>query len=269
MTCEEVEQLVDLYGVGALTDDEADEVEAHLAECENCRVAMADAWQAAQALRLAVPQLDPPALLHTRLMEVVRRETITAAPRPRVEPVPLRPARNRWLSWLTAPRAAAIAAAFPLVLSLWLTSQVLALRQQLEDTETRMITNFQNGVFAADILGRVMDAGGTSVPLRGQGPASAATGKLYLTSDQHEGVLVVKGLPKLTRDKIYQLWLQRPDDTTNGGTFYCEETGRGMLVVRTSMPLTSFDAVRVTNEPHGGSERPQGPSYLWGQVRGT
>jgi anti-sigma-K factor RskA len=269
MTCEEVEQLVDLYSLNALTIDEAEDVELHLETCANCRAAMADAWQTARALRVAVPQVAPPASLHERLMSEVRQEVPAVSPRTYLEPVPIRPAQRGWLSWLTAPRVAAVAAAIPMVLSLWLTSQVLQMRAQLDVAETRMVNNFQNGVFAADILGRVVETGGASVPLQGQGPASAASGKLYFTSERNEGVLVVNGLPKLTRDKIYQLWLQRSDDTMNAGTFYCEETGRGMMVVRAPMPLTQFEAVRVTNEPTGGSDQPKGPSYMWGRVRGA
>lgn len=83
---------------------------------------------------------------------------------------------------------------------------------------------------------------------------------------ERAGVLMVSGLPKLNKGEVYQLWLLSGSETVNGGTFYCEPDGSGMLVVKAPMPLLSVEGLRITVEPHGGSASPAGDRYMWGRM---
>jgi anti-sigma-K factor RskA len=267
--CDDVQQLADLYVLGALPLQEAEEVETHLESCADCRAEVRRAWDTGQLLRLAVPTVEPPDTLRYRILAAARAD-LDPAPAPSPRPVTVvQPARRGWFSWLSAPRLAGALAVIPLVLSLWLTTQVLSMQRQIQDTERALARTAQNAVSGADILSKAMDGGASMTRLVGADGAPSSWGKLYYLSSTNEGVLVVYGLPKQGDDKVYQAWLMSSGRANSAGTFYCEETGRGMLVIRSTVPLQDAEMLRITKEPRGGSDQPHEPSYLWGRLRNT
>jgi anti-sigma factor RsiW len=304
-TCADIEELRDLYVLGGLPSDVAEDVEAHLEGCESCREKVAASWSAAQLMRLAVPQVNPPAQLGLRVLATASAERIESAEGRRPHPNPLAegegasafpsPTRgfeggivrlherrpfgllgsgqgSRW------PWVASLAAVLPLALSGWLAFQVSSLRQQMDASERSLQQQVEAGervlrrtgdtAYAAiDMLGEGIARGAAMARVDGTEMAPSATGMLYYGWRTQEGVLVVSGLPPLDQDHVYQLWLVSGNTRMSGGTLYLKEDGRGMLVVKSPMPLTSVDAVGITNEPRGGSEQRTGQQYMWGRLR--
>ena len=118
-------------------------------------------------------------------------------------------------------------------------------------------------------MAKAIQRGGDMVRVEGAEMAPAASGMLYYARNENQGVLVVRELPQLPQDQVLQCWLMSGEKRMSGGTFYREEDGRGILVVKSPMALDSVDGIRVTSEPRGGSSEPRGSPYLWARIKGT
>lgn len=101
MNCDEFEELSAAYVMRALPEDEAREVEAHLASCDK-HASLAGLRSAAAALSLAAPEREPPAALKRRLLAAIRE--------PQTTPSVAKPAR-----WLRPSYALAAALAVAVV----------------------------------------------------------------------------------------------------------------------------------------------------------
>src|SRR5688572_30237029 len=78
MNCDEVEELLGAYALGALPDEVWAKVSAHLATCSNHPEA-SELQAVAGALAFTAPEAQPSAALKTRLMEVVRQQSAPVA----------------------------------------------------------------------------------------------------------------------------------------------------------------------------------------------
>jgi hypothetical protein len=268
MTCPEVEELIDLYVIGALPYGEAREVAAHLDGCPGCRALMERATEVAQLLGISVEQHEPSPALRSRILALAHGgENATPAVTSASGPPAWWGAFLNWLSPSHPVRMAAAFAVVPLVLSGWLAIQVMQLRSEVHSSETALATSWQTSQTAAEIMGKAMEHGGSMANLQGTEMAPDASGMLYYAASEGEAVLVVRGLPELSRGHVYQCWLMSGERRMNAGTFYRETDGRAMLVIKSPMPLESVEAVGVTEEPHGGSMEPRGERYVWGRLK--
>src|SRR6266542_299374 len=264
MTCAEVEELIELYVIGALPAEEGREVAAHLDTCPGCRELEVRTREIAQLLYLGVDQIEPSSELRTRIRALLAER----------EPIRLvAPAeRPRWralFDWLN-PQPVRLAAAFavvPLVMAGWLGFQVMQLRSEVESTQTALANSWQTSQTAAEIMGKALARGGAMTSVSGTEMAPEASGMLYFSPSDQEGVLVIRGLPELEHGRVYQCWLMNGEQRMNAGTFYRENDGRAMVVIKAPMPLDAVEALGVTEEPHGGSIQPHGDRYMWGRIR--
>ena len=259
MNCAEVEQLRDLFVLGALESDEAEAVEEHVSECADCTARIAISWQAVQLLRLTVPTRQPEPTGRRHLREALGPE----APRAIAHRAP-----TFWRSWRPL-QMAAIVAVLPLLSSLWLASQVLALQQQMQANQVALERSWQTGQHATEVMGKAIEHGGAVTTLIGTEMAPAASGSFYYMPGDRDAVLVVAGLPKPEPGHVYQLWLVSGQERMNGGTFYLEDDGAGMLVVKSPAPLANVQSLGITVEPRGGSTTPAGRRYMWGTIKST
>ncbi|HEY3116620.1 MAG TPA: anti-sigma factor [Chloroflexota bacterium] len=257
MTCEEFDEVRDLYALGALLPDEEEEAEEHLANCAICQEKAAESWRVAQLLREAIPQVEPSAEVKRSLLAQV------SASRPEPESMLVRFARA-WpsLRWATA-------AAMPLVLAAWLGVQLNDTQHQLAANQKELQSIWETSQAATQVMAHAIAAGGKMVALQGTEMAPMASGRLYYMPGDPQAVLVVSGLPTLAEGQVYQLWLHKGDQQLNGGALQIEPDGRGMLVVNSGEPLYSYQDCIITSEPRGGSTSPLGKHYLWGRVAST
>ena len=297
MNCTEVRDLAEVDAVGGLPAEVAREVASHVAGCASCRLAVRQARQVAGLLRLGVPEVEVPPSLGAQLIDSARRAareparaqapsragSVAGAPSRSPNRLAGQPGRNRqarpaeWQRRLAAhpngPRPwralAGLAAATLLLVAVngWLALQLATLRGEVRHAEERLAESWQTTQTASEVLAKVAASGGAMARLEGTESAPGALGTLYYSPGGYEAVFMVQGLPPPSPGEVYQLWLLTAQQRTNGGTFYPEDGGRRLLIVRSPVPFTTFDAIGITNEPRGGSPEPRGQRHMFGQLQ--
>jgi anti-sigma-K factor RskA len=224
---------VGAYLLGALSEEERGRFEAHLGECAICRRDVDELQVAADALPMSVPPVKPPAALKGRIMAVVESEAelLAATGRRADEPERRRARRagSRSLrAWLARP-AVALACALVLLACGGLAGALLS---GGEEARTVVATT---RAAAADVRLEIRDGG---------------------------AMLVAKNMPAPPRGRIYQVWLKRPgrDPEPTSALWSTRRDGSAEVAVPGS--LDGVEAVLVTDEPTGGSDRPSRPPVI-------
>ena len=105
------------------------------------------------------------------------------------------------------------------------------------------------------------------IPLEGQAGAPSASGTAHWSATV--GLVVsADGLPALTPDRVYQLWIIRPDapGPVSAGFLALHASGTATLASTSADVLVRPATLAVTNEPAGGSAGPTTPIVLVGGV---
>ena len=237
MESQHVTDLISAYALGCLDEDEAGQVERHLAECHSCRAEAESYRRVSAQMALAGPLVTPPPELRARLLARI-------APAP--EPLP-RP----------SPR-----------LSLW--QQVAAFSQRIAPVWTPVSLLLIVGLLVANVVlwraGSPSPAEVNLASVEMTGTEQAPTARGVLSAAGPIGVLVVYDLPPLDVSQQYQLWLIQDGQRTNGGVFSVDQTGFAQLQVEAPQPLLKYSAFGVTVEPAGGSPGPTGAKVLGGEL---
>jgi anti-sigma-K factor RskA len=279
MTHDEVRDTLPLYAVDA--DDRATRQALldHLAGCEECRRALQEYQQAADALAQSVPQIRPrPELRARTLAAIVGQREPQAFPRPSAvtPPASTRPIRGGWAPWLAA--AAALVAAVATAGLLQTRAEVADLRATLAawqarvaDAEARVADAERNAQASQATLvtyRRQLDVMTADdlllVSLAGLPPANAAQAKAFVSRAQNAIIFTARDLPSLPAARVYQLWAVAGGQAISAGTFLPDARGRSQLVADVPALTTRPDALAVTVEPEGGVPAPTGPKYLLG-----
>jgi anti-sigma-K factor RskA len=113
----------------------------------------------------------------------------------------------------------------------------------------------------------VRPSGGRSITLHPSGIAPEATGELRFESGA--ATLEVKGMPLLTAEQQYQLWLVRDGDRDSGAVFSVNDNGWAEVPVEAARspgdPSSDYTDLWISIEPAGGSPDPTGEWVLeWG-----
>jgi anti-sigma-K factor RskA len=232
------DDLKDAYVLGALPDDERAAVEAYLALHPERQAEVDDMVGIAGLLALAPPEQEPPADLRRRLMQVVEPEAV----QPRVA----ERSTSSWFGWLGGFRNAALGAAAVLVVGLlsWnvlLQGDVQELRGQVE--EARSANEAQQT--------REIALGGTWAE---QGARAEVTA---LKDDR--AILVVEDMPSMPENRTGQVWVIRGENPEPSGLL---EPSGNMAATAITTPLRGADAIAVTMEPAGGSDKPTSDPVL-------
>jgi anti-sigma-K factor RskA len=207
---------VGAYLLGALSPEERAAFEAELDRNPDLRADVEHLRVAAEALPASSAQLAPPPALKDRIMAVVNAEAELLQAAGPEADRPPEPRRRRAFAWW--PAAAAGAAAV-----------VVA----------ALLIAFGGGGGAED---RVI---------------TAATGdaKLIERASGHS-TLTAEHLPSPGPGRVYQVWLQRGDETPEptNALFGVREDGSASVDVPGD--IEDVDTVMVTSEPEGGSQTP-------------
>jgi len=222
------------YALGALDAEDVAALEAHLRTCASCRDELAAYRATSDSLPMTLPPQRPSAALRRRLEG--RLPSAQKATRPR-------------LSWSFGRVAMGIAIVLLLALNVFSILQVRALQSQ----QVQLMDQIQNGQMALAML---------SYPNTETFPINEAsvTGSLLLDKEYNNAVLILRGLPSITDEQTYQLWLI----ASNG-----ERTSAGLVRPQTDLPfisepiystqdLSNFVGIGMTIEPAGGSGHPTG-----------
>lgn len=212
------------YALDALDADDRDSFEEHLEHCEGCRLEMSGFLLTAARLGQAAAR-TPPAEARARLLA-----TIGTTPQER--PLVTELARRRGLR-KALPRM--------LVAATFLLGAVGAGGYAVEHDQAH------DSEVAKESITSVLAAPDSSTTAQ----ALKAGGNVRLVSSATRDVAVIAAndLPRLSKDRVYQVWMLEGDTARSQGTFATD----GSMIMR---DLKSADHVAVTVEPRGGSESP-------------
>ncbi len=238
MTEHAVHQLSGAYAVGALDDAERARFETHLETCADCRAEVAGLLEAT-ALLAETTAVEPPA--HVRDAVLAGIGTVRPLPpvvTPLSDPAPRGSSRRRWPTKL---QAGALAAAAAVITAIGI-GVVVAEPWADEDTSQNLT--------AADRVLAAPDAQTVATTV------GEATATVVVSRSQGKAVLVTEDMPAAPDGKVYELWLQTPED---------EMVPAGLMPAGADQTVLlegdASDAVGVgiTIEPEGGSEEPSLP----------
>ena len=287
------EELFPFYALDALTDEEKAEVEAYIANNPDAGVRLSALQETAELLPLAAESVMPSPGVKANLMDRVRADSRTQAPRA-ASAAPIvaqkRPAERPSLSQISwwhrlrrsfaMPVLAGTAALAAIILFIWaisLNQQVSDLQAQVADlsSDTALLTDqletlqidndqlrvrnetLQQEIQAQnDILASYQAPGTSTIAIgdnTGENPEARAT--LTVPPESGDATFVADNLRQLSPDQVYQLWIIRDDQALSAGIFAVDENGRAIVEVDGILAAT-FDAVGVSIEPAGGSEQP-------------
>ena len=222
------------YALGALDAEDVAALEVHLQTCASCRDELAAYRATSDNLLMSFPPQQPSAALRRRLQRQL--PSAQKAPRPR-------------LNWSLGRVAMGTAIVLLLALNLFSISQVRALQRQ----QTQLMDQMQNGQAALAMLSYSKTQ---TFPINTEN----VTGSLLLDKEYNSAVLILRGLPSITDDQTYQVWLIASNE---------ERTSAGLLRPQVDQPfiaeaihsmqeLSNFVGIGMTIEPAGGSDHPTG-----------
>lgn len=244
MRDEHVDDLIDLYALGALEPNEQAAVDEHLDECGRCRARLAEAKRLVAMLAWTPDQHDPPPELRDRLMRRVQHlkradggSTLKWWQR-------LWPAEGRWGPILSPGLALALA-----VLALVLGFRTAQLQREVSTLSSQIQTQQQ-------VVAVLRDPNTRLVTLRSQPGAPQSAVQLLVNSERGTAYAVANNLPTLAQDRTYQLWLIDGGAPQSAGIFRVDAQGTATIPLQVRKSLDQYKAVAISVEPAGGSPAP-------------
>jgi len=234
-TCEEIEELLPAYVLGALSAEESAAVARHLAGCFGHAGSLSAYEAVGDALAAGVPMVNPPSQLRERLLRSVAAPPAT----------PRRSRRRLVIGWA----AAAALAVLVIASGAW----ALSLQRQIDN----------QAALRARLLALARQPDAHMVPLEAA-EGSLAKGVLIYT-DSAAAVWAV-ALPPLEGAEVFQCWwIDKDGKRVSGGTFVAGE-GPGTWFIEMPGNAEDFDRIGITLEPDGDSADPRGPHILSGDL---
>ncbi len=261
---ERIEDLLALYALGALTDEERAQVDAYVADQPEARAQLAELIRAAAALPFAATPVEPPASLKAALMDRVRADararSSSTAVRPPLSPVSRLVASLR--GSLALPALAGASVLIAVAAGVW----ALALSAEVGRLCDETAALRRDLARQAEVIAQVSSPGVRVMAIAGTDHQPAARGQLFADPNARSAVLVVADLLPLPEGQVYQFWLIRGETPVSAGTFEVDERGRALLPVTSDQAVGSFDAMGVSIEPDGGSPQPTGDIVMLSQL---
>lgn len=221
------EDLIGAYALGALDPEDLEVIERHLALCERCRQAIADARRTAQLLAFSAPPQPVPAHARRQLLARIRAYPITAGVR----------------FWLRRPAwTLAVAASLLTLLFGW---QVIQQRQEAHRQAHQAV---EADAQRRAVVQLIAQRDGLLIRLQGTGTARDAHGAIILDPSSNTALIAVEGLPRPATGQAYVVWLVRGDQYHQAGILPVDERGHAELFLSPRESLRTFDAMAITLE---------------------
>lgn len=266
MTCTEIEELSGAYVLDAVTPQERDAIEAHIAQCPDCIQLIEEMRATIDLLPLSVSQVAPAPQLKGRILAAVQASASSQAP-PRVGTLrpmpslqalpPLSPTQQRrpivrrrstTQRWVT-PLLAAAAVLF-LLLAGGLATWNVALQHDVTALRTNAVTT-------------------TTYAIKGTDSAPGVTGDAKYISGKNVDVTImtVRGLPKLQGQQVYQGWEVQGKQATSVGLLNVQSDGTTATInIAGSVKGNDAVAVSIENGPTATPDAPKGKVIAIGKV---
>jgi anti-sigma-K factor RskA len=262
------------YALGALTPEEAQEVEMHVAFCAQCREEIAELGGVASLLPLAAAPSEPSEELKRRILAaskdedkadaILRRAVVTSQLRS--------PKRDFWhrpvpvwtgiVGWIGVAAACIVAGIFIGVASEH--SRMLAAMSRSSAVPLALkVAAEQRALRVYPVSTEDLDQ---AVALLGQSQvwdfSVAKSGERMpykvIQPPHVSHAMVVADMPPAKHGMVYQVWLVRKGKVHRGGTVMPGERSEAIIPMRVQMG----DVIAFTMEPMGGSSVPTGPFMM-------
>jgi anti-sigma-K factor RskA len=243
MTCDEVRDLLELYALGVLEEDEQIEVATHLAtDCRHCNADLRNAIRLNSAvLMTAAEKAISPAL----------RKRVLAAVKPSSSMF------GTVGNWIWAGLAAAA-----LATAMWnvqqKSEQIASLQNSVRESTGEAARLNAAFAFLKDPQTRPADATGTAAQPRGT----------YFISPR--GVLLIaSNLPVVRPGQTYEMWvIPKGAAPRPAGLFRPDTAGTAVHFIEQTVDIASAQALAITVEPEAGSAAPTSTPMLVTPVTG-
>ncbi len=233
---ERFDDLKEAYALGALSEEERQEVEEYLGTHPELRVEVDDLRSVANLLALAPQEYEPSPELRRDLMNRISSS-------PGTTPAAGPSSRQAGLWRLFGPGGLAAAAVLALV-----TIGMFVWNVSLQE---------ENQTLQGELQGQQTYA------LEGTGAAQEVQGEVVRLGDER-AVLVAEDLPSLPEGETYETWILREDVPEPAGLFEPDDAGVAAAPIEGS--IEGADAVAVTVEPSGGSSSPTSDPLMTANV---
>jgi len=263
--CAEIVDLSAAVALGAAEPGDAERVERHADECPKCAAALREFRDVAALLGSAVPQVEPPGRLRSRLL--------LAAQRTPQEGVVVAPRKVSWWSRLSGagarvrPSPAWLVAAASMVVSILALAWVATLQGQVVDLQEDAAAQRERAA-RYDQVAQVL--GSPQLAVRSLTPAQQSVhsyGTVYLDPNSRTGMLTARGLPPIPAGHVWQLWFVRGSERISGGLLWPDRMGSGYAIIQVPPDIQSFDQMGVTEEPGTGSAWPTTQRIMGGSIK--
>ncbi len=237
MTHAEMDELYELFVLGALDREEAAEIEKHLEDnCTYCTARVREASILAAAFAGLADIVQPPENLRKRVLN-----SITPQRAPAIVPEPKK--QGSWLGGMLALGAACVALT---VFCLWLGSQTDSLQNRLaaaqherDQLESALKTLSQSETRTVQF-----------------GRANQPQGRVFINRARGF-VFTASRLPRIGPDRTFELWYVPPTGAPRrAGLFRSDANGDTVQISNTAINPATTNAVAVSVEPDGGSPAP-------------
>jgi anti-sigma-K factor RskA len=246
----------ELYVLGALTDAERAEFEAHLAVCPACAAEVRALAPVVTGLAATATGSAPSPGVRDRVLATIARRGA--------------PAGYSRSGWFAAAASIVFATVFG-TSALHLRDRVSTLEAELRDARLRAEANEQRVADlrrAADgvtsMLAVMLAPDVARVELAGQPAAPSASARAFWSRSR--GLVInATNLPPLPAGRTYQLWvLTAQPSPISAGLLRPDANGRASAMFNTPPDIPQPTAMAVTIEPEGGVPSPTGDKYLVG-----
>jgi anti-sigma-K factor RskA len=265
----EHEQFADdlaLYALDALRGEDRARVDAHLATCASCRLALEQLRGDTALLALSAAGPRPPQRARKRLLDAVAREARVADALSQITQKRGTPSRAWWSRpgwWGWLGWAVAIIAMIPSVLSLQRAN--MALRQQLVDASSQAAKNARELEELRRITAPILAPEAQRVTLVSTKAAPQPQGKAFYLRNRSSLVFLANNMPPLPPRKAYELWLiPVSGKPIPAGVFKPDAHGSASVVNPLLPTAVEAKAFAITVENDTGANAPTMPILMMG-----
>jgi anti-sigma-K factor RskA len=243
MSCEELQEMFELYALGLLETEERDEIDEHLARgCADCRRNLNAALAMNSTLLGLAPDAAPSKNLKRKIVAMVGGKESAG-----------------WGSM-----AALIAAACMLALAVWMGVQERQKSDQLADarrTVSEMKADRDHVMAALSFLNQ------PETQEVGFGKNKPAHGNVFVNPER--GVLLLgSNMPMLPAGKMFEMWVIPKGGAPRPAGMFQAVDGSSVHMFAGSVDPATIAAIAVTIEPEAGSAAPTSEPFIVAPVAG-
>jgi anti-sigma-K factor RskA len=242
-----------LHALDALTGEDREKLEQHLANCASCRLELEQLRGDTALLAISAAGPRPPQRARKRLLDAVAREPRAAAATPAG-------ARRTWWGWLGW---AATAAVLVFALSLWRENS--ALQETLASASSVAAESARQLEELRKIAAPIIEPEAQRVTLVAAKTPPQPQGKAFYLRRRNSLVFLANNMPALPPQKAYELWLIPTSGAPiPAGVFKPDSRGSATVVDPPLPPGTEAKAFAITIEDEAGSRTPTSPVLMVG-----